>query len=395
MSHLENTKVKVILKPGRTKSIRNRHPWLFSGAIEKVEGEYQPGDIVSVYSAEGELMAKGFINPHSQIRVRLLTFQEELIDDDFFLNRLRRAYQSRNVLFSNETNTYRVVHADGDYLPGLIVDKYDRVIVVQIYSVGMEKLKESLIQWIREVLQPDTIVERSEASARVNEGLVREKKVLWGELENPVIVLENGIKYTVDVWEGQKTGLFLDQRDNRRRMATLAAGKKMLNCFSYTGGFSVAAAKKGAETISVEISELAQQMAKKNFELNGINPNQHRFVTANVFEYLRDTEEEFDIIILDPPAFVKKKTHMENGSRAYKDVNRLAIQKIKSGGLILTCSCSSFVHWVLFQQIVYSAAKEAGRSVQILSRFGHPVDHPINIFHPEGEYLKSMLLRVY
>jgi len=394
MELMENRLARVILKKGRAKSVKNFHPWVFSGAVDRIEGDYQPGDIVSVFSYDNQFQAKGFLNPDSQIKIRLLTFRDEPVDDRFFLDRLRRAFHFRQRMISSDTNAYRVVHGDGDFLSGLILDKYADAVVMQIFSRGMERLKSRWVEWIREVVNPAVIVERSEARTVREEGMETQKQVLYGELNGPVIIEENGVKYEVDLWEGQKTGFFLDQRDNRQRIGKLAAGKQLLNCFSYTGGFSLMAALNGARTVSVEISEAAQETAKKNFQMNGVDPGEHRFITANVFEYLREMEESFEVIVLDPPAFVKKKSNITKGSRGYKDINRLAMQKIQPEGLLLTCSCSHYVSWELFQQIIFSAAKESGRQVQIIGKYSQPLDHAINVYHPEGEYLKSFLLRV-
>ena len=394
MSHFENTAARVVLKKGRAKSVNNFHPWVFSGAVDRIEGEFEPGDIVPVVSYDGKFQAKGFVSPHSQIVVRILTFRDEPIDEDFFVNRLQQALALREALVAPRSNAYRVVHGDSDLLSGLVIDRYADAVVVQLVSRGVSRLREKWVEWIGELIHPRLIVERSETVGLEREGLIPTRQVLYGELEDAVEIVENGVRFQVDLWEGQKTGFFLDQRDNRERMAALSAGKRMLNCFSYTGGFSVAAALQGATTVSVEISEAAQETARTNFKLNGLNPDEHEFVVANVFEYLRSMQEEFDVIVLDPPAFVKKKANLTKGSRGYKDINRLAMEKIKPQGLLLSCSCSHYVDWDLFQKILFAAARESGRQVQIIGRFGQPPDHAINIYHPESEYLKSFLLRV-
>jgi len=394
MDRLENSAAKVILKEDRTRSIVNRHPWIFSGAIQSIHGVEESGEIASVYSHDGVFQGKGFVNSKSQIVVRLLTFQDEPVNADFFINRLRRAFDFRRRMIRSNTNAWRIVHGDADFLTGLVVDKYADTLVVQIFSAGMERIKNQLVEWLRSVVNPSCILERREARILDEEGIKSNKEVLWGKLENPVLIQENGIRYEVDVWDGQKTGFFLDQRENRERIGKLAAGKRLLNCFSYTGGFSLAAAKNGASTVSVEIREAAQQAAQKNFTLNNIDPGNHKFINANVFEYLRDIDEKFDLIVLDPPAFVKKKSYLNRGSRGYKDVNRLAIQKSKKDGLILSCSCSHYITWDLFQKIIFAAAKDADRDVQIIGKFSQPFDHAVSIYHPESEYLKSFLLRV-
>lgn len=394
METLENTKAKVILKKGRTKSIHNLHPWLFSGAIDRIEGDFVPGDIVAVYSHDGQRQGSGFLNPHSQIAVRLLSFGQEPVTDEILKSRLESAVRFRRQMIGERSNAWRVVHGDGDRLSGLVIDQYNQAVVIQFASLGQQRLRDRWVAWIRELLNPEVIVERSDAPGVAREDMQPVRQILTGSLNGPVEIEENGIRYRVDLLEGQKTGFFLDQRDNRERMAGLAAGKKMLNCFSYTGGFSVAAAARGAQTVSVEISESAQELARENFRLNGLDPDRHQFITANVFDYLREMSDTFDVMVLDPPAFVKKKVHLNRGARGYKDINRLAMQKIRRDGLLLSCSCSHYIDWDLFQKILFAAARESGRDIQIIGKFSQPADHPINIYHPEGEYLKAVLMRV-
>ncbi len=394
LSVKENKSARIYLKKGRLRSLQNYHPWVYSGAIDRIEGQFQEGDIVSVFSSDRKFQAKGFINSKSQIRIRILSFENIPITTDFFVDRLKQAYGFRQKKIARYTTAYRIVHGEGDFLPGLVVDKYGDAIVVQIFSMGMSRLRYHLINWIAEIIQPQIIIERSESRVLVEEGMQPYKEILLGKLENNKMIEENGIKYIVDIWNGQKTGFYLDQRDNRRRIGNLAAGKTLLNCFSYSGGFSLAAARNGAKTCSVDISEEANKLSEQNFRLNHLNTSEHQFIKANVFEFLKNMPVIFDFIVLDPPAFVKKKSHLSQGSRAYKEINRLAIQQIKPNGLILTCSCSSHIDWSLFQKIIYSAAKDNKREVQVIGKYGQPLDHPISIFHPESEYLKSLLLHV-
>ncbi|UCF64294.1 MAG: class I SAM-dependent rRNA methyltransferase [bacterium] len=394
MKSLENESARVILKENREKSVKNYHPWIFSGAVEKVEGNFQPGDIVPVFSSKGDFLAKGFINPHSQIFIRILSFIEEPINESFFRNRITTAAHFRETFISQQSNAYRVIHGDADHLSGLVIDKYSKVLVVQIFSLGMERLRSQIRAWLVAQFSPQAIIERSDSPSRREESLKSRQEIWEGSLSDNIIIEENGIRYRVDVWKGQKTGFYLDQRDNRARIAKLAAGKKLLNCFSYSGGFSVAAARMGAQTTAVDASSEAIALARENFSLNGINPAAHRFQVQDVFEYLKDEKELYDIIVLDPPAFIKKRSHLAQGSRAYKEVNRLAMQRLRPQGLLLSCSCSSHLGWEHFQKNIFVAARESGRTVQIIGRFSQPLDHPVNIFHPEGEYLKSFLLRV-
>lgn len=395
MNIIENRETRIFLKKKREKSVKNRHPWIFSGAIERIEGNPDAGDIVSLFAADGKFLAKGFFNPHSQIRFRALTFAQEPIDASFFRQRISQALALRQCLLNDQTNAFRVVHADGDLLPGLIVDRYAEALVVQFHSLGMLRIKKEIAAILLDLLSPAVIVERSDVQALHREGAETQKQILHGKLPAKVEILENDLKFRVDLLEGQKTGFYLDQRDNRERIMVITGGKKLLNCFAYSGGFSVYAAKAGAQTTSVEMSRPALELARENFLLNGFDPAAHAFVTANVFDYLRKMpKNEFDVIVLDPPAFVKQKQQVNKGARGYKDINRLAMQQIKPDGFLLTCSCSSFVTRDLFRKIVFSAAAEAGRNVQIIAQPSQPFDHPINIFHPEGEYLKSLLLHI-
>jgi len=394
MDNLENNKAQILLKTGREKSVINRHPWIFSGAIKEAKGSITPGDIVTVLSANRDFLGKGFVNPKSQIFVRMLTFSDEPVDERFFANRIEGAWLSRKLIMTSDTNAFRIVNAEGDFLPGLIIDKYASALVAQFNSLGMNKLKSLIIEILKETIIPDTIVERTEGESLKLEGLEESSKMLYGKAPDKIQIIENRVKFWVDILTGQKTGFFLDQRQNRRLIAQLSSGKKLLNCFSYTGGFSAYAAIAGAVTTSVEASESAQKLAQDNFKLNDIDPQAHQFVTGDVFDYLRSENDNYEIIVLDPPAFVKRKQHLQKGTRGYKDINRLAMKRVESGGYLLSCSCSNYVNWDLFQKILFSAAKEAVRDVQIVGRFGAPSDHPVSIYHPEGEYLKSFLLRV-
>lgn len=392
---LENAKARVFLKKGKLKPLKNRHRWIFSGAVERIEGEYQPGDVVSVFSHDGHFQAKAFLNPRSQILLRVISFCDEPITLDLIARRLQQAAAFREKCLSGRTTAYRLVSAEADGLPGLVVDRYGEVLVFQLFSLGMARLRNALITLLNELFAPRALVEKSTGLSLEQEGLQERTELVQGTLPDPLIIEEYGVRTKVDVLGGQKTGLFLDQRENRRRINRLVDGGTLLNCFSYTGGFSVAGALAGAETTSVEINEKAQAMARENFRLNGLNPDQHTFVTDNVFEFLRRDTRQYDVVVLDPPAFVKKQKHLQRGLRGYKDINRLGLLRVKSEGLMLTCSCSHYVNWDLFQKVVFSAAVEAGREVQLIGRFSQPADHPVSLFHPEGEYLKSLLLRVY
>lgn len=390
---LFNPDAAVIIKKGREKSIQNRHPWLFSGAIERFEGTIAPGDIVTVYAHNRQFLGKGFVNPEAQIAVRLLTWRNEDIDDTFWQQRLADALTLRKRLVK-DTSGFRLIHGESDGFPGLVVDQYGKVLVLQSATVGMNRLKPQLLEWLKQGCQPNLIVERSESGAMIDENLPHIRQVLWGEGDGQVEIQEHGARFLVDVLQGQKTGFFLDQRENRYRVGQWAAGQHLLNCFSYTGGFSVQAALQGAVATSVDISQPAQDMAQEQFRRNGLDAAAHRFVTGNVFQFLRDMEPIYDFIVLDPPAFAKNRTQLKQATQAYKDINRLAMRNSKPNGLILTCSCSHHLDWDLFQKVVFAAATESGRQVQMIGRWGQPPDHPISLFHPEGEYLKTFLLRV-
>ncbi len=396
MNSHSNISARLILKRGRQKSLLNRHPWIFSGAVEKIEGQPRGGDIIAVHDAKGIFRGYGFYNPASQIRVRMVTFDETEINADFWRSRLAAAAEFRRKSLQSRANAYRMVNGEADGLPGLILDNYNGYFVLQVHSLGMDRILGQIVEHLTELFQPKAIYERSDSSARREEGLApRTRWWLGSEEQDEVTISEDGIHYRVNLLKGQKTGFFLDQRENRRLIAEISANKSLLNCFSYTGGFSLAAAKVGATTVSVEISQEAQQMALENFRLNKLDTDRHEFVNANVFDYLRTDTGPFEVVVLDPPAFVKTKKHLNQGARAYKDINRLALRKVASNGLLLSCSCSHYVNWDLFQKILFAAAVESGREVQIVGRYGPPPDHPVNLFFPEGEYLKTFLLRVY
>ncbi len=384
---------RVILKSGREKSVLAFHPWIFSGAIESVDDFHEAGDLVSIYAHDKSFLGIGYLNPKSQIAIRVLTFREEQIDINFFRRKLEQAIDLRKKYISENTNCYRLVHSEGDFLPGLIVDRYATFLVVQFQTLGMEKLKPFILEALQLIPGIEGMYERSDAPSRELEGIGKKVGVLTGkELPDLIQIEENGLPFYADIKKGQKTGFFLDQRDNRKLIGELSNQKCVLNCFSYTGGFSVYAAKNGAKSVtSVEISGPAQKITRKNFELNQCSGE---FVTEDVFDYLRRDQSEYDLVILDPPAFCKNKNQIKDAARGYKDINLFAMKRIVPGGLLFTSSCSSYIEAELFQKIVFGAAKDAKRKVQILKKTFHPIDHPVNIYHPEGEYLKAMLCRV-
>ncbi len=323
----------------------------------------------------------------------MLTFDESEINRAFFERKIRNAVRLRDRFMPEETDCCRMIHSEGDGLPGLIVDRYADFLVVQFLTAGMEKWKETIVDIFQKELLFRGIFEKDDSEAREWEGLPeRIGKLAGDEPPDFVEVRENGHSFLVDIHQGQKTGFFLDQRENRRLIGSVSRGKRVLNCFSYTGGFSIYAAAGGAmETVSIDSSQPALNTAKINLEKNGFSDKQHAQVCTDVFQYLRDTRQEFDMIILDPPAFCKNKGQINQASRGYKDINMYALKHLAPGGLLYTASCSSYIDPDLFQKIIFGAAKDVRRSLKIIQKTSHSFDHPINIFHPEGEYLKGLL----
>ena len=388
--------IRLILKPGKEKPIQGRHPWIYSGAIDQVDDNFETGDLVRVYSAQNQFLGTGYLNPRSQIAVRMLSFEENPIDRDFFRKRIEDALALRERFIPERTNAYRLIHSEGDFLPGLIVDRYANYLVVQFQTAGVEQWKETVLGLLEEKVKAEGIYEKDDSEAREWEGLEKRVGLLRGEEPPDYIEIEEyGIPFIVDIHGGQKTGFFLDQRENRKLVSQYAEGKRVLNLFAYTGGFSVYAARAGAaRVVSIETSERALNTARENFKRNGFDGKPFEFVKADAFEYLRKATEEFDLIILDPPAFAKSRDHVMQASRAYKDINLWAMKRLAKEGLLYTSSCSSYVSADLFQKIIFASAKDARREVRILKKTSHPPDHPINIFHPEGEYLKGLLCGV-
>ncbi|MFZ5803004.1 MAG: class I SAM-dependent rRNA methyltransferase [Candidatus Omnitrophota bacterium] len=389
--------IRCILKAGKEKPLEGHHPWVFSGAIDRIDEDYATGDLVKVYSAQDRFLGIGYLNPRSQIAIRMLVFQDIPVDEHFFAKRVRRAIDLRYPFLPPDTNAYRLVHSEGDFLPGLIVDRYADYLVVQFQTAGIEKWRDVIIRTLGEALGPKGIYEKNDTDHRETEGLEKRSGVLAGEEPpNYVEIKEYGIKFAVDLKSGQKTGFFLDQRENRKKVGMASAQKRVLNCFAYTGGFGVVAAKWGAsETVSVEASEAALNTARTNYELNGLTGPAFQFVKADVFEYLRSVRQEFDVVVLDPPAFCKHKAQVMQASRGYKDINLSALRLLAKGGLLFTYSCSSHIDPDLFQKIVFGAAKDTHKKVRILEKTSHGFDHPINIYHPEGEYLKGLVCQVF
>lgn len=387
---------RVRLKTGREKSVRNRHPWIFSGAVDQENTDLPPGTIVDVIDHEGKFLGRGAYNVLSQIRVRMFTFSNEPLDVAWFTKRLDDAVLRRRDFLPPETNAYRVVHCEGDGIPGLIIDRYGDGLVMTLSIAGTDVLRDTIVEAASVVLKPNWILEHSTGGYRRDEGLQDQVGPLHGEVpEGNIQIQENGLDFLVDIRSGQKTGFFLDQRTNRQAVRNVARGKTMLNAFGYTGGFAVYALAGGAkQAVTVDVSKDALQLAKENHELNNQHIDEDDLVNDDVFDFLREDETRFDLIVLDPPAFAKSKAAVNRAARGYKDINLLAMRRLPPGGLLWTFSCSGHMSLSLHRKILFAAALDAGREVQIMQTLGHYPDHPINVYHPEGEYLSGFICRI-
>ena len=395
--------IKVILRKGREDSLRRFHPWVFSGAIAEIQGNPLEGDMVAVHAADGSFMAYGHYQIGS-IAVRVLSFDESALHPDFFEVMLSRALQVRvacGLDGSESTNCYRLVHGEGDNLPGLIIDHYDGVCVIQAHSVGMFRVKKQICDALQKVYGPalKAVYDKSSGTAPFKAGLELVDGYMYRRddfSDDEQTVLENGHKFIVNWTEGQKTGFFLDQRDNRALVGSLAKGRNVLNLFCYTGGFSIYALAGGAVHVdSVDSSKKAMMMVDRNVALNGFDESKHTSLCCDAIDYLKNApEDKYDLMIVDPPAFAKHRGSLKNALRAYQRLNAAAISKVAPGGLVFTYSCSQVVDKEAFALAVFSAAAQTGRSVRILDRLNQPCDHSVNIYHPEGEYLKGLLLYV-
>lgn len=389
---------KIILKPGKDRSVFRYHPWIFSGAIAKAEGHPQEGDLVKVYTSDNQFLATGHCQIGS-IAVRILTFTEEAIDYAFWKQRIEKAWQKRQAIGlmpNSHNNVFRLVHGEGDNLPGLVIDYYAGVAVVQFHSVGMYLERENIAKALVEVLgkQITAIFDKSESTLPYKAAIEPKNGYLYGKAEN-FIALENGLKFNVDWLEGQKTGFFIDQRENRSLLEKYAKGKNVLNMFCYTGGFSFYAMRGGANLVhSVDVSARAIELANQNVELNFPGDTRHEAFAEEAFKFLENSYNKYDLIILDPPAFAKHQNVLNNAIQGYKKLNRKGIEVIKPGGIIFTFSCSQVMTKELFRQTVFTAAANTGRKVSILHQLTQPADHPISVYHPEGEYLKGLVLYI-
>lgn len=384
----------VVLKPGKEKALRQRHHWIFSGAVQSLPS-FEDGDFLPVYAADGQFMGSGYFNRKSGIIGRMVAF-DQTPPLQSLEQRLQAAIKLRKEWFDHQqTNAYRLVNGEGDGIPGLILDVYDQVIVLQSSTKGMDRLKPWIVDWLKDHLKPQTIYEKSLLPSRREEGLKDAQGYLSGKEQQEITFKENGLLFTMSLEKSQKTGFFLDHREMRQWIRHLAHGKRVLNAFSYTGGFSVYALAGGAKSVdSLDISEDAIEAAKRHVVLNGWNSENHGFFCEDVFDFLRQRELPYDLVILDPPAFAKRQKDIIPACRGYKDINRLTLQKMPPQSLLLTCSCSHYVDEELFQKVLFQASLEARRQVRIVGRHRLAPDHPINLFHPESSYLKSFLLFV-
>ncbi len=388
---------EVFLRPGRDRAARVRHPWVFANSVERVAAQEgaQPGDLGRVFSAEGDLLGIGMVNAETPLAVRFLQFHDGPIDEAWFRRVIAQAIDLRSQLVPAETDAYRLVHGEGDGLPGLVIDRYGAYIVVQCMTAGMSRLQSYWLDALVELTQPTGVFERSHR-ARRDRNLTRGDGLLWGE-EPPQRheIQECGHRFCVDLHGGQKTGFYLDQRENRRLVGALAPGGRVLNAFSYSGAFGVYAAKDAPadQVVMVETSAPAQELARANWELNGLPADKLVQVTDPAQEYLRECSDTYDLIILDPPAYAKEHRQVERAARAYKDVNMWAMKRLAPGGYLATFSCSHHVDPDLFQKIVFGASIDAQVPLQWLRRLGPGPDHPVHLDHPQGEYLKGLLLR--
>ncbi len=379
----------------KTDSIKRKHPWIFSGAISSDVSDFENGDLVKAVDVKGNFLAIGHFQ-HATISLRILAFEEIEIDEFFFKNKLNEAFHLRkslHLLHSNN-NIFRLVHGEGDGLPGLIIDYYNGVAVVQCHSIGMYKSLDLINKALQNILGKDLKAIYSKSADTLPNKHIALDQYIFGNCETPHIALENGIKFNIDWINGQKTGFFIDQRENRKILGMISEGKKILNTFCYSGGFSLYALQNGAISVhSLDSSKKAIELTEQNVNLNGFQ-EKHECIVADAMEQMKTAEKDYDIIILDPPAFAKHRDKKHKAVQGYKRLNAMAINNIKPGGLIFTFSCSQVIDKNLFTNTIIAAAIETQRSVRIIGQLHQPADHPISAYHPEGEYLKGLILEV-
>lgn len=392
---------KVFLLKGKEKPVLHHHNWVYSGAIAKQDKGIQKSDIVAVCNSEGKFLAYGYYNEDSKIRVRLLEWDENVeINEDWWEQKIIKAYQLRKERVENEhTNAYRLIFSEGDGLPGLIVDKYNDFLSVQFLTAGTDARKEMIVKLLAKNIPVKGIYERSDSNARSQEGLGISVGLLYGEKpSSSLIIKENNLLFNTPIIEGQKSGYFLDQRENRKKVAAYTQGKKVLDCFSYTGGFSLNAKKAGAaEVWSVDSSSVATEALKKNYANNEMSVDENKVICSDVFQFLRNAQQEgqhWDVIILDPPKLAPNRQNLPKAERAYKDLNLQALLLMKPGDILATFSCSGSLSLEHFKQILAWAATDAGKELQFLEDLGHPIDHPVRAAFPESYYLKGLIARI-
>jgi len=392
-------RVKLILKSGKEKSVKRFHPWIFSGAIKTVAGNPADGDIVDVFDNQGNFLASGHYQ-RGTIAVRILSFSapSSEINDDFFKKQLSNALSYRKAVgisTSPNLNAFRLVHGEGDNLPGLVIDYYNGVAVMQSHSAGFYRRRHSIARIVADLLGDEVkaVYDKSSSTLRSIAGTEIIDNYLIGH-SDPVIVTENGFKFKIDWTTGQKTGFFIDQRDNRKLLGSLSEGKKVLNMFGYTGGFSVYAMQNAAQVHTVDSSATAIDLADENIHLNFGNDHRHQSFKADAFDFLNNIHDKYDLIILDPPAFAKHNNSLDNALQGYKKINIKAMQHIRRGGILFTFSCSQVVSKEEFRKSVFAAAANVGRNVRIMHQLSQPPDHPVSIYHPESEYLKGLVVHV-
>ena len=390
-------RIKIVLKSGKEQSVKRYHPWLFSGAIKKIYGNPAEGDLVDVFDNKDNFLALGHYQP-SSIAVRILSFEQVNPDISFFREKIKRAISYRKslgIIGNPSTNVYRLIHGEGDGLPGLIVDFYNGVAVIQMHSLGFYRIRREISALLVEELKDQIVAvyDKSEGTIPHMSGAEAVNEYLYGSSE-PVVVTENGYKFKIDWTTGQKTGFFIDQRENRQLLEKFSEGRSVLNMFGYTGGFSVYAMKNAALVHTVDSSYSAIELAEENIKLNYGADKRHESFQVDAFDYLNDIRDKYDLIILDPPAFAKHNNVLANALQGYKRLNIKAIEQIKPGGIIFTFSCSQVVTKENFRKSVFAAAANTGRNVRILYQMSQPPDHPVNIYHPESEYLKGLVIYV-
>ncbi|HEX9059029.1 MAG TPA: class I SAM-dependent rRNA methyltransferase [Clostridia bacterium] len=387
--------IKAIICKGREKRIEYGHPWVFKSDIDEIQGTFTPGDIVDVYSYKNRFLGRGYINPQSQITIRMLTYEHEEINRDFLYKRISDAWEYRKRVA--DTGSCRAIFAESDFLPALIVDKFGGYLVVQTLALGIDRFKSDIVEILDEIIKPDGIFERNDAPVRELEGLEQKKGFLKGNFDTRVEMIENGIHFMVDIENGQKTGFFLDQKENRAAIRPFVKDSKVLDCFSHTGSFSMHAAYYGAsEVTGVDISAHAVECAYENARLNGLTERVN-FVEANAFDKLRElqeSKEKFDVVILDPPAFTKSRSAVEGATRGYKEINLRAMKILKKGGFLITCSCSHHIDPGLFMDIISDAAIDARRSIRLIEYRSQAKDHPVLFASAETQYLKCAILQI-